>query len=138
MGSWAGRATHWDCGAGGMWKDAKRLWGAAWCGTVWTHLEHHVRQNLEGLFQWSGSAGPLKFKVFVEFHQPSGLLAIPDPGGYLAEVMAFSFCVDKIFIVCLQCHHTSEMSLLCVGSLSILLYFSSPVNHIRHCSPLEM
>lgn len=32
-----------------MWKDAKRLWGAAWCGTVWTHLEHHVRQNFGGI-----------------------------------------------------------------------------------------
>lgn len=62
-----------------MWKDAKRLWGAAWCGTVWTHLEHHVRQNLEGLFQWSGSAGPLKFKVFVEFSPAFGAAGHPRP-----------------------------------------------------------
>lgn len=54
----------------------QRTVGAAWCGTVWTHLGPHVRQDLVGFFQCSGNAGPLKFKVFVELHQPAGLLGV--------------------------------------------------------------
>lgn len=76
-----------------------------------------------GFFQGSGNAGPLKFKVFVELYQPEGLLAIPDPGGYLGEVVEFLFCIDKVFIFCLQ----SVIALLKCLSFAWNLSFHSAV-----------
>lgn len=103
-----------------MWEDAKRLGSSL----VWHSLDT-PRTSCETGFGrvFLANAGPLKFKVFVGLHHLAGLLAMPDPGGYLGEVMEFLFCIDKIFIFCLQ----SVITLLKCLSFAWDLSFPSAV-----------
>lgn len=107
----------------------QRTVGAAWhsLDTPWTSCE----AGFGGVFSVLRKCRSIEIQGFC-----GASPACRAAGGYLGEEMKLLFCIDKVFIFCLQ----SLITLLKCLSFVWDLFPSCciPVNHIRHCSSLEM